>query len=188
MRLNIKLKISLVVTSVLLIVVGLSSCGDRPANNAAKTNGNTNVGSTNSARETNSAITPKEECDQIKDAAIIDAMKKGVMANQALYDRKRHFNFHVYGCKVKLVGYMDTINYFKDLYALAQTNTTVESIDISGLWLAQADAGTGPVNDVCPGNGVPCGDICLPQGQTCHTKDIQLAPLGSPSQKATPKP
>ncbi len=176
-----KLKTSLIIASLLLIALGFSSCGNQPANNANKTNSNSNVGNTNA----NSATTVDRgaaagACNGTKDTAIIDAMKAAIKPGSPLHDRKRHYNFHVSGCSVVLAGYVDDIRYFKQLYDLAAKTPEVKSVDVSGLWLTQGDAGNGPVNDVCPGNGVPCGDICLPEGQTCNTKDIDIVPLGTP--------
>lgn len=180
-----KLKISLTITLLLLIAIGFTACGDQTANNGFKTNANNNTGNANtSSANAGKTLTPPP-CDSKTDDAIVIAMRAEVPKKPALLARVRHFNFYVKDCKVSLVGYMDDIGYFKELYALAASTPDVQTIEIKDLWLTKAEAGSGPVGGICPNNGVPCNDICLPEGQKCNTEGIsQLVP--SPTK--TPKP
>lgn len=186
MRTNVMLRISFTITALWLMIIGLSACGNQPANNSIKTNGNGNAANTSVNSAANTEKSPAAVCNPAKDAAIISAMKGGIMPNTPLYDRRMHFNFHVSGCNVDLVGYLDDIRYFKQLYEVAAKNNDVQRIDISNLWLTDGDVAK-PANGVCPGNGVKCNDICLPEGQVCNMLQ-EAGSVGSPKPSASKKP
>lgn len=161
MNKNLNLKRSIAVGSLLLFALLAWACGPSATNN---TGGNKNAGPTNA----NKAAEKLVACD---DGVVIKEMQATIEAKYpALKTRMDQLSAYSKDCSVSLLGYTDTLQNFKDFYAVAAGTPNVVKVDIDKLFISSADVQQPSPGGECPVGQQACGEICVPQGQ-CWTKN-----------------
>lgn len=161
MNKNLNLKRSIALGSLLLLTLLVWACGPPATNNAG---GNNNAGPTNANKTADRILT----CD---DGQIVKEIQGTIETKYpALKARMAHLSAYSKDCSVILLGYTDTLENFKDFYAVAAGTPNVVKVDIDKLFISSADVQQPSPGGECPVGQQACGDICVPQGQ-CWTKN-----------------
>lgn len=161
MNKNLNLKRSIALGSLLLFALLAWACGPPATNNAG---GNKNAGPANA----NKAAERLVACD---DGLVIKEIQATIEAKYpALKARMEHLSAYSKDCSVSLLGYTDTLQNFKDFYAVAAGTPNVVKVDITQLFIESVDVLKPSPGGECPVGQQACGEICVPAGQ-CWMKN-----------------
>lgn len=161
MNKNLNLKRSIALGSLLLFALLAWACGPPATNN---TGVNTNSAVTNA----NKGVDKLVVCD---DGVVIKEMQATIEAKYpALKTRMDQLSAYSKDCSVSLLGYTDTLQNFKDFYAVAAGTPNVVKVDIDKLFIDSGDVLKPSPGGECPVGQQACGEICVPAGQ-CWMKN-----------------
>jgi hypothetical protein len=106
-----------------------------------------------------------------EDEAILAEINSKIAANKSLAAQRSHINVVVINAAVKLQGWTDNKDDYDTLHAMIAKMKCVRVINVN---LFRSEP---PPEDslMRSGNGCepgtkPCGDICIPEGESCNIK------------------
>ena len=169
----LRIRISLCLVSATL-AYGSIACSSSSNNNA-----NSNVqSSANSDSSSKVKPAPSPTCDSSVDQRINEQLDGVVSTIPDLNRIRRQIHFESKNCTVFLTGWTGNTTLYKEMekQALNLSALGVIGVDKQEFWVLQTEARL----PGCTDGWLPCGDICIPPGQTCQTKKTTGTPTPTP--------
>lgn len=116
------------------------------------------------------------QCETVTDDAIVKEIYAEIAANKSLAAQKEHINVSSTNRVVKLVGWTDSKGDYNDLMSIVKSVKCVVMINTqlfeevpppANSPLRPSDGGCGPGLKLC-------GDICIPEGDKCGLRSMDL--------------
>ncbi len=109
-----------------------------------------------------------QKCD---DASILTNISSKIAQNKTLSSQSSHINIVVVNAAVKLQGWTDSKSSYDLLYGIISKTECVRLININQMQDAPPpDTDQMRSSGGCVGGTKPCGDICIPEGDSCNIK------------------
>jgi hypothetical protein len=152
---------------------GLIGCAPPSGSNNANSSGNSTASVTPAATAT---PTPTPLCN---DNAINQQLVTIFMdpnnahGNDGFDDIRNTVNFYSRNCKIYLWGYSKSLGRFKKLgkvFGVVPLAITASSIDNDNLYIQRNEYPHLPSAGACASGFKPCGDICIPEGDSCWSE------------------
>lgn len=111
-----------------------------------------------------------QSCDAVTDQQMVKDIYARINANRSLAPQISHINVTVLYKVVKLQGWTDTQKDFDKVVDIASTTTCARIINKNLLLPTPPDAGDAMRSSGgCASGTKACGDICIPEGDTCNS-------------------
>ena len=116
------------------------------------------------------------QCETVTDEEIVKQIYDKIAANKSLAAQKERINVASINRVVKLAGWTNTKGDYEDLIDIVKSIRCVVMINTqyfeevpppANSPLRQSDGGCGP-------GFKPCGDICIPEGDKCGLRSMDL--------------
>jgi hypothetical protein len=112
------------------------------------------------------AVQPaRAQCDGATDSKLLTTIYGGIKADKNLAPQISHINVVVINGAVKLQGWTETKRDYDKVVAIAVNTDCVRLVNVNNFESTPPAAGKG---SGCASGTKPCGDICIPEGDTCN--------------------
>lgn len=108
-----------------------------------------------------------QTCDTVTDVKIVADIYAKIKANKALAAQIPHINVVSVFAAVKLQGWADNKRDFDKIVGFAKTTACVKLVNVN-LFEPAPPPSTNRLAAGCSAGTKPCGDICIPEGDSCN--------------------
>lgn len=111
------------------------------------------------------------QCEGVTDAKITSDIIAKIKNDKSLSTQMRHINVSVTNAAVKLQGWTDTKKDYDRLVGFAAGTSCVRVVNVNDLQEAPPAANSNQrlgAGGGCASGTKPCGDICIPEGDSCN--------------------
>lgn len=113
-----------------------------------------------------------QSCDTPDDKAIVTEIYAKLSNDKVLAKQIPHINVTSYLGAVKIIGWADNQNDYAKVQSIAAEVDCVRLVNVNKFWEVPPPADS-PLRSAngCASGTKPCGDICIPSGDTCSIKN-----------------
>jgi hypothetical protein len=105
-----------------------------------------------------------QECTNPDDEAIVNSMLSKISKNSSLKSQMSHINVISVDGVVKIQGWVKTKSDFEKVQDFAIETDCVRLVNVNGFEDSEPEG----LKQGCSGGTKPCGDICIPDNDTCN--------------------
>jgi hypothetical protein len=117
------------------------------------------------------------QCETVADEEITKEIYSKIAGNKSLAAQTEHINVSTTNRVVKLIGWTDTKNDYDTLIKLVSSTKCVKMINTQ-LFDEVPPPADSPLRQSpeggCGPGMISCGDICIPEGDKCGLRTVQL--------------
>lgn len=117
------------------------------------------------------------QCETVTDEEIVKQIYSKIAANKSLSAQKEHINVASTNRVVKLTGWTDSKGDYDDLIDIVKSVKCVVMINTQ-LFDEVPPPANSPLRPLpeggCAPGTVSCGDICIPEGDKCGLRTVQI--------------
>ena len=105
-----------------------------------------------------------QDCTTPDDEAIVNSILSKISKNSSLESQMNHINVISTNGVVKIQGWVENTNDFEKVQDYALETSCVRLVNVNSF----EDSAPEGLKQGCSGGTKPCGDICIPDNDTCN--------------------